>query len=304
MHLPIANYNTAKEERLDMMMDNAYLLIGLSVIMHVTWNLLARHVNPKTNYLWWGLLAHCVILGPYALWQLIHNALWNWTLMAAIATTSCALTFYFISLRRAYQYAPVSLVYPLARSSPLLIALGSLLFFGNAFSKFELFAILLSVVGLWVVASSSGLGDTKKALPWTFAAALATCVYSMSDKIAVEYLPGFSEQLGFATIGYLFAFIGLTLEQRWESGIWIPAKKPPLLFIIIGGCCIGTAYALVVRAMTTLPAAHVVSFTNAGIILAVLLSILVFHERERWKQRLLGALIISSGLILLYLTKS
>jgi phosphonate utilization associated putative membrane protein len=300
MHLPITNHNTAEEERLGMLMDNAYLLIGLSVIMHVTWNLLARHVNPKANYLWWGLLAHCVILGPYAFWQLIHNALWEWPLMAAIATTSCALTFYFISLRRAYQHAPVSLVYPLARSSPLLIALGSLLFFGNAFSAFELFAILVSVAGLWVVASSSGLGDTKKALPWTFAAALATCVYSLSDKVAVEYLSGFAEQLGFVTIGYLFALIGLTLEQRWESGIWIPAEKPSLLYIIIGGCCIGTAYALVVRAMTTLPAAHVVSFTNTGIILAVLLSIFVFHEREHWIQRLLGASIISSGLILLY----
>jgi drug/metabolite transporter (DMT)-like permease len=52
--------------------------------------------------------------------------------------------------------------------------------------------------------------------------------------------------------------------------------------------------------MNELPAAHVVSFTNAGIILAVVLSVFVFREREHWKQRILGALVVSSGLLLLF----
>ncbi|MDO6513059.1 MULTISPECIES: EamA family transporter [unclassified Neptuniibacter] len=281
-------------------MDNPYVLIGLSVIMHVTWNLLARHVNSRANYLWWGLLSHCVILGPFALWHLILNAQWEWPLVAAMAVTACANIFYFVSLRRAYHYAPVSLVYPLARSSPLLIALWSFLFFGNSFSPFELFAILVSVVGLWVVGSSSKVGDTKKALPWTFAAALGTSIYSLSDKVAVAYIPGFAEQLGFITIGYLCAFIGLTLIQHRESKRWVPAERPSLFYIILGGCCIGTSYALVVRAMGLMPAAHVVSFTNAGIILAVLFSIFVFHEKDHWQKRLLGAIIVSAGLVLLY----
>jgi uncharacterized membrane protein len=68
---------------------------------------------------------------------------------------------------------------------------------------------------------------------------------------------------------------------------------------LIGGLFIGTAYALVVRAMNELPAAHVVSFTNGGIVLAVLLSILLFGEREHWRYRLIGVLVISSGLVLL-----
>ncbi|WP_067981976.1 EamA family transporter [Neptuniibacter pectenicola] len=281
-------------------MDNPYVLIGLSVIMHVTWNLLARHVNPKANYLWWGLLSHCVILGPFALWHLFRNAQWEGPLISAIVITSCANAFYFIALRRAYHYAPVSLVYPLARSSPLLIALWSFLFFGNTYSPFELFAILVSVVGLWIVGSSSKVGDTKKALPWTFAAALGTSIYSLSDKVAVTYLPGFSEQLGFITVGYLCAFISLTLVQRVESNIWVPAERPSLFYIVLGGCCIGTSYALVVSAMQLMPAAHVVSFTNTGIILAVLLSIFVFHEKEQWKKRLIGAMVVSAGLVILY----
>lgn len=285
-------------------MDNAYLLIGLSVIMHVAWNLLARHVDSKANYLWWGLLAHCLILGPYSLWQLYENASWHQSLIFAIVITAIANSLYFVSLRRAYHFAPVSLVYPLARSSPLLIAIWSSLFFGANISSLELMAILISVAGLWVVACSSGIGNSKKALPWTLAAAICTSIYSLSDKVAVTYLPGFAEQLGFITIGYACSFFVLSVLQKQSTGSWIPPQRPPFKYIVVGGCFIGTAYALVVRAMNDLPAAHVVSFTNAGIILAVLLSVFVFREREQWKQRIIGALVVSFGLLLLFSNSS
>ena len=45
----------------------ALLALGLFVLMHVTWNLLARHVDARCNFLWWGLLAHLGLLGPWSL---------------------------------------------------------------------------------------------------------------------------------------------------------------------------------------------------------------------------------------------
>jgi len=281
------------------MWDNAYVLIGVSVLMHVTWNLLARQVESKANYIWWGLLAHLTLLGPYALWNLANNAHWDKPLLLTLAATATANTIYFITLRRAYHHAPVALVYPLARSSPLLIALWSWLFFSENFSFLELLAISISVFGLWILAASSRHSDTRHALPWAAGAAFATSLYSLSDKVAVGYLPGFAEQLGFITVGYSASFIGLSVVQRYETGLWIPVLRPPWSKLLIGGLFIGTAYALIVRAMRDLPAAHVVSFTNAGIVLAVLLSISVFHERAHWQHRLAGALVVSIGLVLL-----
>ena len=281
------------------MTDNAYLLIGVSVLMHVAWNLLARHVDTKANYLWWGLLAHLILFGPYAIWSLLANAVWDTPLVTALLITSMANTLYFIALRRAYHYAPVALVYPLARSSPILIVLWSWLIFSESVSLTELAAISVSVAGLWILAISSRRGDARHALPWTVSAAFATSLYSMSDKVAVEYLPGFAEQLGFITVGYTVSFIGLSIVQRFETGNWMPASRPSWTQIVVGGLFIGTAYALVVRAMRELPAAHVVSFTNAGIVLAVLLSISVFRERDHWRQRLFAASVVSSGLLLL-----
>jgi phosphonate utilization associated putative membrane protein len=280
-------------------MHDPYLLIGLSVLMHVAWNLLARHVDPKANYLWWGLLTHLLLLGPWALWNLLKHAEWNQNLLWALLVSAMANTLYFIALRRAYHFAPVALVYPLARSSPLLILLWSWLFTTEALSLAEAAAIGVSVIGLWIVATSSRDGDSRRALPWTLLAALCTSLYSLSDKTAVVYLPGFAEQLGFISIGYACSFIALSLLQRRESGRWIPCMRPSWLHLLLGGLCIGIAYALVVRAMRELPAAHTVSFTNGGIVLAVLLSIFLFHERAHWQQRLTGAMVVSFGLVLL-----
>ncbi len=281
------------------MLENAYVLIGVSVLMHVAWNLLARQVAPRANFLWWGLLAHLLMLGPYAIWQLIAEVNWTPTLVLALSISAAANTLYFIALRRAYHYAPVALVYPLARSSPLLIALWAWLLFRREMSAGEYGAIGVSVFGLWILASSSRDGDTRHALPWTLAAAFATSLYSLSDKSAVAHLQGFGVQLGFITVGYAVSFVGLTLLQRRDTGDWVPSLRPAWFPLLTGGLCIGVAYALVVGAMRELPAAYVVSFTNGGIVLAVLLSIGVFREREHWRQRLLGAGVVTSGLVLL-----
>ena len=281
------------------MTDNAYWLIGISVLMHVAWNLLARHVDKRANYLWWGLLAHLLILGPYAFWSLVVDSTWSATLVQAMLASASANALYFIALRRAYHYAPVALVYPLARSSPLLIAIWTLLWFEADITMQEIIAISVSVLGLWVLAASTRNGDVKHVIFWTFVAALSTSVYSISDKLAVASLPSFSSQLGFISVGYLVSFMALSYEQVKETAHWVPPRRPKWMYIIMGGLFIGTAYALVVRAMRELPASHVVSFTNAGIVLAVFLSIFVFKEKENWKQRLSGALIVSSGLIFL-----
>ncbi|MFO0298051.1 MAG: EamA family transporter, partial [Pseudomonadota bacterium] len=65
-----------------------------------------------------------------------------------------------------------------------------------------------------------------------------------------------------------------------------------------------TAYALVIHAMRTLPAAEVVAYTNAGIVLATVMSLLVFGERTRWKQRATAAWVICMGLMFIGLGRT
>lgn len=284
--------------------DDAALLIGLSVLMHVSWNLLARSVDQQANYLWWGLLAHLLLLGPWAFGRLWLDAQWSPELLLALLTTAAANSLYFLALRHAYRQAPVALVYPLARSSPILIALWAWWLFGEALPAGAWLGIAVSIAGLWILAASCDGKGSRSALLWAAVAAVGTSIYSLSDKVAVAYLPSFGAQLGFISVGYAASFALLTLAQWRETGRAVPPKRPGLLQILIGGLFIGTAYALVVRAMLHLPAAYVVSYTNAGIVLATLLSILVFGERSHWQRRLLAAVVISLGLVVLGISRA
>ena len=100
-------------------------------------------------------------------------------------------------------------------------------------------------------------------------------------------------------MGYFAAWLVMSANLRRATGAWIPAARPGAAAFLIGSLCIGLAYALVIHAMRTLPAAEVVAYTNAGIVIATLASLLVFKERTRWRWRVSATLIICAGLICL-----
>ncbi len=164
----------------------AVLALGASVLMHVAWNLLARHSPPGSRFLWWGLAAHLLIFGPWSLFQLATQADWSGRLAQLLLITAATNSLYFVALARAYHYAPVALVYPIVRSSPVLTALWGLALFGEQLSMSGWAGILLSVAGILLLGGTAENGDTRRALPWAAVAALCTSVYSLSDKAAAR----------------------------------------------------------------------------------------------------------------------
>ena len=277
-------------------MTAAALALTAAVLMHVAWNLLARASRPDSRFLWWALVGYLVILGPWSLYALVTEAHWSYSLAGLLVVSALANSVYFLVLGAAYRRAPVALVYPIARSSPLLIAVWSSLFFGEVIAAGGWIGILVSVGGLLLMAASARHGDSRQALLWAVIAALATSVYSLSNKLAVTSLPTYGAQLGLVSTDLFASFVALSIEQRVRLGRWRPPAMPPIIRWLPAGLFIGNAYGLVIFAMQYLSAAYAVAFTNAGIVLAGLLSILVFGERERWRTRLAAIAIITAGL--------
>ena len=278
-------------------MNAAAWAIAASVMMHVTWNLIARHQAREAYPLWWVLLAHLVLLGPWGMHALITEVQWTPDLVQWILISASANVVYFVSLRHAYLHAPVTFVYPLARSSPLLIGIWGLVFLDETLGNYAWAGILLSVAGLVMMASTGG--RDLRALPWTMLAMLATSIYALTDRAATAHIPGFAGILGFISIGYFASWLALTVDLRKTTGAWYPRARISLPVALVGGLCIGLAYALVIQAMRTMPAAVVVAFSNAGIMLASLLSILLFKERYAWRIRVLATAIICGGLFMI-----
>jgi len=276
----------------------AWALVA-SVVMHVTWNMIARHQPREAEPLWWVLLGHLVLLAPWGAYGLWSQARWDLGLGLLMAASAFANVVYFQGLYRAYAHAPVALVYPLVRSSPLLIAAWSVLFLGERLPGLAWLGIVVGVAGLLVLAHSARQHDEARALPWTLLAMLSTSVYSLTDKAATARIDGFAGLVGYLSVGYLAAWLAMSWRLRRRTGRWTPGARLAWAPWLVGSLCIGLAYALVIHAMRTLPAAEVVAYTNAGIVLATLVSIGVFGERQRWRQRLFAAAVICGGLVCL-----
>jgi len=280
-------------------MNEAMLAMAASVAMHVTWNLIARRQPAEAYPLWCVLLAHLLLLGPIGLFALVTSVTWTPMFVALTATSATASVIYFWGLRKAYEHAPVALVYPLVRSSPLPIALVSVVLTGESLSVNAWLGIAISVIGLWLLSwSAMRTAHDRKALPWAFVAMMATTIYSLSDKAATASVPGFDGLIGFVSIGFLAAWLSMSWAIKHKTGRWIPEKRIDTKAMIIGGLCIGTAYALVIHTMRTLPAAEVVTYTNGGIVIASILSLTWFKERQDWGRRLIGAVIVTLGLVI------
>jgi len=253
---------------------------------------------PKPIFYGGGLLGHIVLLGSYGLYHLVQIE-WSWALVGLIAITAFANSLYFLSLRAAYSLAPVAFVYPIARSSPILVVIWALWIFDESLSNLAWFGVLISIIGLWILGNTVKHASNPKVLLWALAAAFFTSIYSLSDKAISQQVDSFSALLGVVTIGYFAAWITLSLYRKKHCGTIIPEVRPHLGIWLAGSLFIGTAYALVILAMQTLPTAYVVSMTNIGVLLAVVLSMLFFKDREHLKQKLVATLFIISGLLML-----
>lgn len=279
----------------------ALYALAASVLMHVAWNLAARRADPRSYFLWWAATGCLLVLGPWSVIALLHQAAWTPSLLGLLLLASFAEVLYFVALGRAYHHAPVPLVYPVARSSPLLIALWMALVFQERLPAHAWAAIVVSVAGVLALALTARGGAPARALPWALAAAFGTSVYSIANKFAVAALPSYAAILGWACVTIAAAWIGLTVQHRRETGRWAPPVRPPVVQVLLAGVFIGNAYALVILAMRYIPAAYAVAFTNAGIVLAGVIAIVWYGERERWRSRLAAIGVICAGLWLLAL---
>lgn len=279
----------------------ALYALAASVLMHVAWNLAARRADPRSFFLWWAALACLVLIGPWSILALVREAAWSPVLLGLLLLSSAAEVLYFVALGSAYRYAPVPLVYPVARSSPVLIGLWMALFFQERLPLQAWAGIAISVAGVLSLALTARGGEPARALPWALAAALGTSIYSIANKFAVPALPSYTAILGWACVTTTAAWMGLSLQHRRRTGRWVPPVRPPTIHWLLAGLFLANAYALVIYAMRFIPAALAVAFTNAGIVLAGIIAIVWFGEREHWRARLAAIAVICAGLALLAL---
>jgi drug/metabolite transporter (DMT)-like permease len=119
--------------------------------------------------------------------------------------------------------------------------------------------------------------------------------YSVADGIGVRWS---NEPIGY--MGWLFLFespvVVAVLAMRKRNGAAFDARAFGIG--ILGGIVSVTAYGVVLYAKTIAPIGAVSAVRESSVIIAALIGVVLFGERP-WQGRMIAALIVAGGVILL-----
>jgi drug/metabolite transporter (DMT)-like permease len=277
----------------------ALLVLLLAAALHAGWNLLVKQAADKQIFTWWVLLAGSPLFVPVLLTGFPWPArVWPYVLASALLEAA-----YFAALATAYRLADFSLAYPLARgAAPLLLALWAVLWLGERPRLGGALGLGTLVVGLLIVGAAPGRDRAGSAgRSWIgIAAALGVAVlisvYSVIDAAAVRFVAPFPYTALVLTLSILFITPIVLLRYDREALLAEWRRHWPRILLV--GPLILASYGLVLFAYTHAPVSYAGAVREVSIIFAALAGWRWLNE-PLGKRRLLGAVVICAGILLI-----
>ena len=290
-------------------------LILVSACLHAGWNLLSKNAYPTAAFYLIANAFGCLLLCPVL--ALYHSALpalpvdvWLFLFSAGFFQAV-----YCTSLASAYRTGDLSIVYPLVRSSPVIVVTIAvfLLGRGDQISGLSIAGITLIVAGGFLLPMRH-MGDIRlknylnKSSIAALIAACATAGYSIIDDQALrllresEGLPGtIQTTLLYALLGGLSSVLWLgffTLVNQRERARLRTALKEQLRVSALVGAGMYLTYPLVLISMAFVAnVSYVVAFRQISLPIGVVCGVWMFKE-PGYTLKFVGITIIFIGLVL------
>jgi len=288
-----------------------FILLAAAAILHVLWNVLLKSSDDPlataARALGWGLLVATPLVAV-AWWSSGRPGISAeaWALAGASAVVELC---YFVFLSAAYRRGELSMVYPTARgTAPLLAVLIGLVLLGERLPPAGYAGVALLIGGIWLVRRPAGSGP---AVGFALLTGVAIAIYSAIDRLGV--LAASPWLYGWAL--WLFTFILLRAWVRLLEVVRrpVPAGRPPPAppdgghgrttagrDLVVGAAMVG-AWFLVLLALSLAPLAAVAPLRESAIVLAAGWGVLRMGEREGAPLRVVGALAVATGVVLVAL---
>ena len=267
----------------------------LAAFLHAAWNVLVRmQADRLVSLSILQVLMGVLGLGLVLVFGLPRPESYPYALASGLLHTG-----YNLFLVRAYRAADLSQVYPIARgAAPLLTMTASLIFLSDGVHGGVITAILLLVLGLimagWQRERSSN--PDPQAVLYALGTACFIAVYSFTDGLGAR---ASGQAFGYAGLLFILDAIFLMIAGTLMRGRgFVPSLLPHWKQGLVGGTASGLAYAIVIWAMAQAPIATVAALRETSIIFALVMSARLLKETLT-VQRVLGALLIAAGAILL-----
>lgn len=173
----------------------AIFLVLFSTFLHAGWNLVLRNQRSDAAFLQITVVTAVIGLGPVLLAELgpepMLGQVWDYLIVAGIFQA-----IYYLGLTQGYRSGDFTIVYPIARALPvLLVAVGDVAL-GRAPSLVAWLGMILVTLGCLMIPLESWRGFRKdrywnRAMLWAFITALSIVGYTITDKIAADFIaPG------------------------------------------------------------------------------------------------------------------
>lgn len=289
------------------------ILVLLSAFTHAGWNLLSKSENPSMGSFLVGNTAGVLVLLPLlAIWisklQFISSTVW-----ILLLCTGFFEAVYYSALAQAYQKGDMSLVYPTARSLPIIIVTFALLVMGRGqeLSSVYYCGCFLIILGLLMQPLTKiNKENIKKifdvSLLFAVLAAVGTAAYSIIDEKALLLLKETALTVIEAPLIYvileglftsLWLAIFLCFNYQAKARLTDMLKEPKKKAVIMG-LGIYITYGLVLVAMMFAKnVGYIVAFRQLSIPIGTFFACLFLKERV-YPLKIVGTFLTVTGLIL------
>jgi len=279
-------------------------LVIASAVSHAAWNVMAKGGGDKESFM---LLMTATSV--FTLLPVFAIVLPEWGLpleaLPFLVVSALAETLYFVSLGRAYELGDLSVVYPIARSSPLFLTLLAVVLLNERITGWGLAGILLILLGVYTIhlrGLSPGdllapiLSLSGRASQYAILTALGTTVYSLSDKLGVTAVDPFlyAFWLEFFITGLLGSVV---LRRRGWEGI-VAEWKRSKVHATVGGFLMRFGYILVLFAMSMVQVSYVLALRQISVVLGALAGVILLKE-SYGRVRVLSSIIMFTGVYIL-----
>ena len=281
-----------------------FTLVMASAVSHALWNYMAKEAGDKDSFMLLLNVLSLVLFLP-VFYVILPEIYFPAEILPFLVASGVAETIYFLALGKAYEEGDLSVVYPVARSSPMFVAIAASMLIGERVTLWGALGIALILAGVYVLHlkgwSREELTKPLRALGapasrYAFLAALGTTVYSISDKLGVTAVDPllYSFWLGFIITGMLSMVI---VRRRGVSALR-EELRGSLLTISVAGVLMKGGYMLVLVAMSLAQVSYILALRQVSVVLGAALGVALLKERYGG-VRIVGSAIIFLGVYLL-----
>jgi drug/metabolite transporter (DMT)-like permease len=273
----------------------ALALVLVAAFLHAAWNMLAKRTRAGLPFVWLAATIATVLWGPVAvITLLVVDIDLDAKAVSFLAGTAALHTLYYVSLQRSYRTGDLSLIYPVARGSGALLAVGgAVLLFAERPTPVSLVGALLITGGIFALAD--GVRPLRgSAAGRSVALALITgvliCAYTLWDAHIVMNLAVPAILLVWSADAGRCLILAIPAQRRWPEvrEAWAEHRREALGVAILSPL----AYVLVLLALLFAPVSHVAPAREVSILIGVTMGHRLLDEGDVARRLLAGAAVV------------